>query len=126
MFGREARFTIHVLLVGDEDIDENTIDWLTAHQTRLRDAYQRAGEHLKHQAQKPREHHSAIEYDIPIHIGQLVYLQNQVRGRKRVQDTWDSTPHSIVADYLGSVYTIARKVEPSWAGPLLMRSTISY
>lgn len=52
MFGREARLPIDLLLGEDEDVEESPIDWLAAHQTRLRDAYQRAGEHLQLQAKR--------------------------------------------------------------------------
>ena len=52
MFGREARLPIDLLLGEDEDVEESPIDWLATHQTRLRDAYQRAGEHLQLQAKR--------------------------------------------------------------------------
>ena len=109
MFGREARLPIDLLLGQDEDIDDSPSDWLAAHQTRLRDAYQRAGEYLHLQAKKRQEHHSETEYDIPIQEGQLVYLRNHVRGRNKIQDAWNSTPYKVVAvptDDLGSVYTV--------------------
>ena len=48
MFGREARLPINLLLGEDGEVDENPSNWLATHQARLRDAYQRAGEHLKH------------------------------------------------------------------------------
>jgi len=109
MFGREARLPTDLLLGEDEDVDERPIDWLEAHQSRLRDAYQRAGEHLQLQAEKRRDHHSEEEYHIPIQKGQLVYLRNHVRGRNKIQDAWDSTPYKVVdvpADFYGSVYTV--------------------
>ena len=109
MFGREARLPIDLLLGEDEDVDECLIDWLEAHQSRLRGAYQRAGEHLQLQAEKRQDHHSEAEYDIPIQKGQLVYLRNHVRGRNKIQDAWDSTPYKVVdvkADFYGSVYTV--------------------
>lgn len=86
MFGWGARLPIDLLLGEDENVDENHADWLTEHQARLRDAYQRAGEHLKQQAEKRHEQHSDREYDIPIQKGQLVYLGNHVRGRNKIQD----------------------------------------
>lgn len=107
MFRREARLPIDLLLGEDEDIDDSPSDWLAAHQTRLRDACQRAGEYLQLQAEKRREHHSETEYDIPIQEGHLVYLRNHVRGGNKIQDTWNSTPYKVVAvptDGLGSVY----------------------
>ena len=115
MFGREARLPIELLLGEDEDVDERPIDWLESHQTRLRDAYQRAWENLELQAEKRRDHHSEAEYDIPIQKGQLVNLRNHVRGRNKIQDVWDSTPYKVVdvpADFYGSVYTVEPVNDP--------------
>ena len=64
--------------------------------TKLRDAYQRAGEHLQLQDEKRREHHSEMEYT-PIQTGQLVYLRNHIHGCNKIQDAWDSTPYKVVA-----------------------------
>ena len=109
MFGREARLPVDLLLGKDEEVDENLSDWLATHQTRLRDAYQRAGEHLKQQAEKRQDQHLDKEYNIPIQKGQLVYLRNHVRGRNKIQDAWDSTLYKVVEipkDNLVSVYTV--------------------
>lgn len=109
MFGREARLPIDLLLGEGEDVEESSIDWLAAHQTRLRDAYQRAGEHLQLQAKRRREHHNGKEFDIPIQKDQIVYLRNHVHGRNKIQDAWDSTPYKVVdvpTDLYGSVYTV--------------------
>ena len=109
MFGREARLPIDLLLGEDEEVDENPSDWLTTHQARLRDAYQRAGEHLKQQAEKRQDQHFEREYNIPIQKGQLVHLRNHVRGRNKIQDAWDSTLYKVVGvprDNLVSVYTV--------------------
>lgn len=59
MFRREACLPIDLLLGEDEDeeVDENPSDWLATHQARLRDAYQRAREHLKQQAENRQDQH---------------------------------------------------------------------
>lgn len=57
MFGQGARLPIDLLLRGDEEVDENQSDWLAEHQARLTDAYQRAEEHLKQQAEKRQDQH---------------------------------------------------------------------
>jgi len=76
MFGREAHLPIDLLLGEDEEVHENPSNWLATHQARLRYAYQRAGEHLKPQAEKPQDQHFERAYDIPIHKGQLVHLKS--------------------------------------------------
>ena len=57
MFRREACLPIDLILGEDEEVDENPSDWLATHQARLRDAYQRAGEHLKQQAENRQDQH---------------------------------------------------------------------
>lgn len=49
MFGRNPRLPLDLMLGADEkDLPET--DWLASHQDRLRDAYLKAGEHLRQQA----------------------------------------------------------------------------
>jgi len=115
MFGREAQLPIDLLLGEDEDVEESPINRLAAHQTRLRDAYQRAGEHLQLQAKRRQEHHNEKEFDIPIQKDQIVYLQNHVHGRNKIQDAWDSTPYKVVdvpTDLYSSVYTVEPVNDP--------------
>lgn len=115
MFGREARLPIDLLLGEDEDVEESPIDWLAAHQTRLRDAYRRAREHLQLQARKRLEHYNEKGFDIPVQKGQIVYLRNHVHGRNKIQDAWDSTPYKVVdvpTDLYGSVYTVEPVNDP--------------
>lgn len=96
MFGQGARLPIDLLLRGDEEVDENQSDWLAEHQARLTDAYQRAEEHLKQQAEKRQDQHFERESNILIQKGQLVYLRNHVRGRNKIQDAWDSILYKVV------------------------------
>ena len=49
MFGRNPRLPLDLMLRADEK-DPPETDWLASHQDRLRDAYLRAGEHLRQQA----------------------------------------------------------------------------
>ena len=65
MFRREARLPIDLLLGEDEELKENPSDWLATHQARLRDAYQRAGEHLKQQAEKQQDPNSERSTGVP-------------------------------------------------------------
>ena len=49
MFGRNPRLPLNLMLGADEK-DPPETDWLASHQDRLRDAYLKAGEHLRQQA----------------------------------------------------------------------------
>ncbi len=46
-------------------------------------------------------------YDRPIEVGKYVFVRNRkVRGRNKIQDHWDATPHKVVAKPQDTVYTV--------------------
>ena len=96
LFGREPRLPVDILMGGQDQHAEvppgDVRDWLTTHQSRLRDAYQKARERLQHAAQTRKARHDQRLSDVPIKFGQLVFLRNRVRGRNKIQDVWSSTP----------------------------------
>ena len=114
LFGREPRLPVDILLGGENQNEENppgdVRDWLTTHQSRLRDAYQKAGERLQHAAQTRKDRHDQRLNDVPIKFGQLVFLRNRVRGRNKIQDAWSSTLYRVteLPEKDGVVYTVER------------------
>ena len=113
LFGREPRLPVDILLGGDQPEDNHpgdVHDWLTTHQSRLRDAYQKAGERLQNAAQSRKARHDQRLNDVPVRFGQLVFLRNRVRGRNKIQDAWSSTPYRVteLPEKDGVVYTVER------------------
>ena len=86
----------------------STTDWLATHQTRLHDAYARAGEHLEYHAQKRRGAAGMKVNHTPISTGQRVYLQSRGPGRRKIQDNWDSRVYKVVEvpTTAGDPYTV--------------------
>ena len=113
-FGKQPRLPVDILLEGkendkqDEDRPSSTHDWLTTHQIRLRDAYQKAGEHLHQAAQTRNAHHDKRLYDVPIEVGQIIFLRNRVQDRNKIQDAWSSTSYRVtnLSTDGGAVYTV--------------------
>ena len=94
MFGRNPRLPLDLMLGADEK-DPPETDWLASHQDRLRDAYLKAGEHLRQQADAPKAISDKGTNDQPIEKGQFVYLRSHPRGRNKIQDAWDPTLYKV-------------------------------
>ena len=88
----------------------STSDWLEAHRSRLRHAYEKAGERLRTAAEGRKARHDQKIYNPPIAVDQLVFLRNRVQGRNKIQDSWDSTPYRVfqVPQDGGAVYAVER------------------
>ena len=108
MFGRNTRLPVDLMLGADEK-DPPETDWLASHQDRLRDAYLKAGEHLRQQADAPKAISDKGTNDQPIEKGQFVYLRSHPRGRNKIQDAWDPTLYKVqeTPGPTGAVYTVA-------------------
>ena len=114
LFGREPKLPVDILLgeeLPSEDTPNTVHEWLAMHQSRLRDAYQKAGERL-HQAAQNRKalHDKKLKDSEPVKLGQLIYLRNRVQGRNKIQDAWSSTPYRVVEvpQENGAVYAVER------------------
>ena len=69
LFGREPKLPVDILLGGDSESTtqpSQASDWLSAHQSRLRDAYEKAGERLHQAAQGRKVIHERRLHDQPL------------------------------------------------------------
>ncbi|KAL2099270.1 hypothetical protein ACEWY4_005750 [Coilia grayii] len=111
MFGQEARLPIDFLLGRVEDpIPGKVQDWVVEHQAWLMVAYEGARERLQTAASRRKEKHDQQVRDLPLPVGQLVYIRVLgVRGRQKIQDVWSSVLYKVVKAPLSNsvVYTIA-------------------
>uniref|UniRef100_A0A674N2L7 Integrase catalytic domain-containing protein n=1 Tax=Takifugu rubripes TaxID=31033 RepID=A0A674N2L7_TAKRU len=111
MFGREPRLPVDFLLGRVENPVEGEIhEWVEEHQTRLQLAFEGARERLRVVAERRKRNHDQHVRDLPLVVGQLVWLRNHgLRGRRKIQDLWGPTVYRILrAPQDGaSVYTIA-------------------
>lgn len=111
MFGRQPQLPVDLLLgTSSEELSGGSVEeWIQEHQDNLNDAYGRVRERLQERLERRNlKHHAGIR-DAGFQEGELVYLKNhQVRGRNKIQDTWDSCLYRVVRcpGGLGNVYSV--------------------
>ena len=92
------------------------VDWVRQHQLRLQEARERAIQQLKMTAQDRAERSNQNAKDVPLQVGDLVYLINRVVGRNKIQDLWRPELHVIVSRPFGD-QVAAYTVRPQGGGP---------
>ena len=94
MFGRNPKLPVDFLLgfnQSDDNVD-SLDDWIIEHQKRLRYAYDKAGEQTQDHADYRKAVHDKRLYNPELCVGDKVFIRNrQVKGRNKIQDSWDST-----------------------------------
>lgn len=111
MFGQEPRLPVDFLLGRVQDpLCGTTHEWIQEHQTRLRIAFEGAGERLRGAAERRKRNFDRHVQDHPLKVGQLVWLRNfSTRGRHKIQDLYDPVSYRVLRAPAegGAVYTIA-------------------
>lgn len=95
-FGREPTLPVDQMLGSVSQVEGECSEGITEHQERLEKAFRLASvktekETLRRQA---RSNLKAIDTSLP--VGVTVYLRNRVKGRNKMQDVWDATPHKVI------------------------------
>ena len=110
LFGRPPRLPVDLLLGQEEDELQNQSvnEWLNNHQTRLRHAWEKAGEHIRTSAEKRKRRNDSKVFAPDIKIGELVYLRKRVLGRNKIQDAWEPTMFTVTEVPIedGGPYTV--------------------
>jgi transposase InsO family protein len=100
LMGVDPKLPVDLLLFQSLDsTDTDTENWLTKHQNRLRDAHQRAKEHLEAEAVLRKKQYDKSRHvkPAPVTIGERVYLKNHsVRRRNKIQDKWDNRVYKVI------------------------------
>ncbi|KAJ8362363.1 hypothetical protein AAFF_G00378260 [Aldrovandia affinis] len=110
---------IRVQGIGGEESTDDTIDeWVQGHRESLEMAYDQVQQRLATRRRQRDQRYKSQVHDPGLKEGQLVYIRNHsVKGRNKIQDTWDSTPYRVVQqpDHQGAVYSV---VPASQDGPV--------
>ncbi len=110
LFGRAPRLPVDLLLgqEADEPQKQSANEWLSKHQTRLRYAWENAGEHIREAAEKRKRRNDLHVYAPDIKVEELVYLRKRVLGRNKIQDAWEPTMFTVteVPTEDGGPYTV--------------------
>ncbi|KAK2165182.1 hypothetical protein NP493_1379g01024 [Ridgeia piscesae] len=97
MFGRDPRQPVDLLLGTDEHEVDST-NWVARYQQRLQDAYQLAQAQLECKADSRKKYYDRQAHDLLLSFGERVYLRKRnIRGRNQIQDVWDSKVYKVVA-----------------------------
>ncbi len=116
MFGQEPRLPVDFLLGGVQDVVPGDVhEWIVEHQARLQAAFEGASARLKLVADHRKVNHDQHVRDVPLAVGQQVYLKEcGRRGRHKIQDVWSPVVYYVVKapEDNGAVYSIASREEP--------------
>ncbi|XP_062582626.1 uncharacterized protein LOC134244363 [Saccostrea cucullata] len=100
MFGRHPKIPIDFLLgaLDSDDDDQMTTDeWIKSHQDRLKYAFDKASDHTSLMAKNRKLTNDRKAFDPELNTDDKVYVRNrQIRGRNKIQDSWDSTVYRVV------------------------------
>ncbi len=111
LFGVEPRLPIDSLLGQEQAVDRGQ-DWLVIHQSRLREAHERAREYAEQKAAEWLAPLNDKVYCPTISVDQTVYLRHRPAGRNKIQDAWAPTVYRVVKAQ-GTTFT----VKPLEGGP---------
>ena len=71
-------------------------EWITEHQERLEKAFRLASVRTEKEALRRQARSNLKATDTSLPVGARVYLRNRVKGRNKMQDVWDATPHKVI------------------------------
>jgi hypothetical protein len=87
-------------LLGTNQSDDSDVpleESIDAHQKRLRYAYGKAEERTNNRAEYRKTVHDHKRFNPELCVGDKIYIRNRgVRGRNKIQDTWDSTIYRVL------------------------------
>lgn len=115
MFGQKPQLPVDLLLgqADEEAAVVTTDDWVSKHQDHLASVYVAARKQLETAATTREQRRPPTTTSI-LPAGTLVYRKNHVLGRRKIQDTWESTVYQVVKclDNVGTVYKIQSRSNP--------------
>ena len=110
MFGRDAKLPSDILLPDeDQQVTVDNQQWITKHQTRLREAYTTVTQNLKDAATVRKKTHDQTSRALadPLQVGERVLLRNRkMKVRNKIQDKWDSKVYKIVERRDNNTYVV--------------------
>ena len=95
-FGREPTLPVDYMLGSVGEIEGDCSEWITEHHERLEKAFQLASARTEKEALRRQTRSNLKATDTSLPVGARVYLKNRVKGRNKMQDVWDATPHKVI------------------------------
>lgn len=119
MFGCNPRLLVDFLQGVGEDASENPSveEWIQGHQEGLKVAYEQVRQRIEARVEKRNKKCNEQVNDTGLEEGQLV------KGRHKIQDTWDSCVYQVVRCPLGQ--GVVYSVRPAYVdGPVRQVHTV--
>ena len=95
-FGREPTLPVDHMLGSVSQVEGACSEWITEHQERLEKAFRLASVRTEKEALRRQARSNLKATDTSLPVGARVYLRNRVKGRNKMQDVWDATPHKVI------------------------------
>ena len=95
-FGREPTLPVDHMLGSVSHVEGECSEWITEHQERLEKAFRLASVRTEKEALRRQARSNLKATDTSLTVGARVYLRNRVKGRNKMQDVWNATPHKVI------------------------------
>ena len=95
-FDREPTLPVDHMLGSVSQIEEECSEWIIEHHERLEKAFKLASVRTEKEALRRQARSNLKATDTSVPVGARVYLRNRVKGRNKMQDVWDATPHKVI------------------------------
>ncbi len=111
MFGRAPFHLIDQLFNTPQSSKARTTheEWIKQHRINMQNSYELAFRRIEQKAKQRKTKHDQKAKDCNLDIGSLVFLRNRVKGRNKIQDTWDSTSYKVLSRIDGGNAYIVQK-----------------
>ena len=84
------------ILLGQAEKEDGRDEWVKTHTRRLQDAYLKAREQLRRQAEARKATYDRRAKAAPLQLGDRVYLRHRVLGRNKIQDHWAPRVYKVI------------------------------
>ena len=96
IFGHDARLPVDNILSFPGDQSNSPDEWVQLHHYQMQEAVKRANNRIKLKAAERKNRHVKSAVSSALEIGSKVLLRNHVKGRNKIQDTWNPTSYIVV------------------------------
>ncbi len=111
MFGRAPFLLIDQLFNTPQSSKARTTheEWIKQHRINMKNSYELAFRRIEQKAKQRKTKHDQKVKDCNLDIGSFLFLRNRVKGRNKIQDTWDSTSYKVLGRIDGGSSYIVQK-----------------
>ena len=98
MMGRQPGLPVDSLFDFEEDgnISDNRHEYISEHLSKMKIAYEKAGEHLRKEAVLREKAYNTKASEHKLEVGTRVLIRNRVQGRNKIQDKWNSLQYQVI------------------------------